>query len=198
MAQGISTNLNVGGQASCLQQAGIGFVFRYYSLTTQQAQKRLTKAEADLLSAAGLQIGVVYEDKPDVVEYFSNARGQQDGRNAFRYASQLPQPTGSAIYFAVDYDASAGRRCWRDYRLFQWRGARAEPKRRPRRRPVLRHWCLRFRFGMRLDQVQCAGGKPGVAGRIYPLDRKLVLQRLGCEAVGRQWGIVFPDVPRQL
>ena len=108
MAQGISTNLNVGGQASCLQQAGIGFVFRYYSLTTQQAQKRLTKAEADLLSAAGLQIGVVYEDKPDVVEYFSNARGQQDGRNAFRYASQLPQPAGSAIYFAVDYDASPG------------------------------------------------------------------------------------------
>ena len=108
MAQGISTNLNVGGQASCLQQAGIGFVFRYYSLTTQQAQKRLTKAEADLLSAAGLQIGVVYEDKPDVVSYFSSARGQQDGRNAFRYASQLPQPTGSAIYFAVDYDASPG------------------------------------------------------------------------------------------
>lgn len=32
--------------------------------------------------------------------------GQRDGQNAFHYASQLQQPPGSAIYFAVDYDAS--------------------------------------------------------------------------------------------
>jgi len=108
LKRGISTNHNVGGQAACLKQSGIDFVFRYYSLTTVQPEKRLTKAEADLLSAAGLELGVVYEDGPTAAAYFSNARGYQDGQNAFHYASILQQPTGSAIYFAVDYDAPAG------------------------------------------------------------------------------------------
>jgi|SRR5664280_626166 len=105
MKRGISTNHNVGGQAACLKQSGIDFVFRYYSLTTHQPEKRLSKPEADLLSAAGLQLGVVYEDGPTTSDYFSTARGNQDGQNAFHYASLLQQPTGSAIYFAVDYDA---------------------------------------------------------------------------------------------
>jgi hypothetical protein len=108
MSRGISTNHNVGSQAVCLKQAGVDFVFRYYSLTTHQPEKRLTKPEADALSAAGLQLGVVYEDGPTDARYFSNSRGQQDGANAYHYASLLKQPTGSAIYFAVDYDASAG------------------------------------------------------------------------------------------
>jgi hypothetical protein len=106
MSRGISTNHNVGGQAACLKQAGIDFVFRYYSLTTSQPEKRLTKPEADALSAAGLQLGVVYEDGPTDPSYFSKSRGQQDGKNAYHYASLLQQPTGSAVYFAVDYDAS--------------------------------------------------------------------------------------------
>lgn len=108
MKRGISTNHNVGGQAACLKQSGIDFVFRYYSLTTHQPEKRLTKPEADLLSAAGLELGVVYEDLPTAPSYFSNARGNQDGQNAFHYASLLQQPTGSAVYFAVDYDAPLG------------------------------------------------------------------------------------------
>jgi len=107
VARGVSTNHNVGSQATCLKQAGVDFVFRYYSLTTHQPEKRLTKPEADALSAAGLQLGVVYEDGPTDPSYFSNSRGQQDGANAYQYASLLQQATGSAVYFAVDYDASA-------------------------------------------------------------------------------------------
>jgi hypothetical protein len=108
MSQGISTNHNVGSIASALKTAGIDFVFRYYSLTTTQAEKRLTKAESDLLSAAGLQVAVVYEDLPTSGGYFSNQRGLQDGANAYHYAALLQQPIGSAIYFAVDYDAFSG------------------------------------------------------------------------------------------
>jgi len=50
-------------------------------------------------------IGVIYEDLPNVVSYFTNARGIQDATNAFNTAVAMGQPTGSAIYFAVDYNA---------------------------------------------------------------------------------------------
>jgi hypothetical protein len=106
MKNGISTNLNLANYATCLKQKGIDFVFRYYSQTTHQAEKRLTMAEAQALSDAGLQIGVVYEDLPTAISYFSGSRGHQDGVNAYHYAVSLHQPVGSAIYFTVDYDAS--------------------------------------------------------------------------------------------
>jgi hypothetical protein len=106
MKRGISTNRNVMSQASCLKQSGIDFVFRYFSQTTHQPEKRLTQSEAEALSAAAIQIGVVYEDAPTSVSYFSRTRGHQDGVNAYNAALNLHQPVGSAIYFAVDYDAS--------------------------------------------------------------------------------------------
>jgi len=103
---GISTNRNVSARAVQLKAAGIDFVFRYYSQTTHQLEKRLTRAEAEALCAAGLEVGVVYEDAPTVIAYFSGSRGHQDGVNAFNAGLALHQPAGSAIYFAVDYDAT--------------------------------------------------------------------------------------------
>ena len=107
MKNGISTDLDVTNSAACLKQAGIDFVFRYYSTTTTLSQKRLTLSEADAIIAAGLMIGIVYEDGPTLASYFTNARGVQDATNAFNTAISLGQPSGSAIYFTVDYDASA-------------------------------------------------------------------------------------------
>ena len=49
----------------------------YYSLTTTQPEKRLTKPESDLLSSAGLH-AVVYEDLPTSISYFSMPRCLQD------------------------------------------------------------------------------------------------------------------------
>jgi len=106
MKRGISTNRNVATHAACLKQQGMDFVFRYYSLTTHQTEKRLTQAEAEALSAAGLEIGVVYEDAPTSLSYFSGGRGHRDAVNAYHAALSLHQPPGSAIYFAVDYDAA--------------------------------------------------------------------------------------------
>jgi len=105
MKNGISTNQNVTAAASCLKQAGIDFAFRYYSTTTTQPDKRLTLAEANAILVAGLILAIVYEDGPTTVSYFSNARGQQDATNAFNTALSIGQPSGSAIYFTVDYDA---------------------------------------------------------------------------------------------
>jgi hypothetical protein len=38
-------------------------------------------------------------------DHFTYERGQSDATNAYQQARALGQPSGSAIYFAVDYDA---------------------------------------------------------------------------------------------
>jgi hypothetical protein len=106
MSQGISTNRRLTGKAQCLRTQGQSFVCRYFSRTTHQPEKRLLKAEADALIAAGLQIVTVYEDGPTNATYFSKQRGHDDAVGAHGFAQEIGQPAGSAIYFAVDYDAT--------------------------------------------------------------------------------------------
>jgi hypothetical protein len=103
---GISTNRRTTEHVACLHSAGIQFVARYYSTTTHQPEKVLTRSEAQAISAAGMTIVTVYEDLPTKVDYFSTSRGQRDGVNAYHTAVDLGQPRGSGIYFAGDYDAS--------------------------------------------------------------------------------------------
>lgn len=91
----------------CLQSNGIAFVGRYYSRTTQIQGKKLTPAEAQLLSTADLAIVAVYEDGPTSASYFSADRGVADANGAIAQAAGVGQPNGSAIYFTVDYNAAA-------------------------------------------------------------------------------------------
>ena len=92
---------------ACLQQNGYSFIGRYYSDTTHISGKKLTAAEAQLISAAGIDIVAVYEDGPTSYSYFSASRGTQDANGALAQALSVGQPDGSAIYFTVDYDATA-------------------------------------------------------------------------------------------
>lgn len=105
MARGISTNVNIGSIAAALKAENISFAARYYSSTTRQRQKRITRGEAQEILRAGIALALVYEDGPTDDQYFSRARGEQDARHALDYAAELGQPAGTAIYFAVDYDA---------------------------------------------------------------------------------------------
>lgn len=89
----------------CLKQNGITFIGRYYSRTTQIEGKKLTQAEAQLISSNDLEIVAVYEDGPTSYSYFSAARGTADANGALQQAAAIGQPEGSAIYFTVDYDA---------------------------------------------------------------------------------------------
>jgi len=91
----------------CLQSAGIAFVGRYYSRTTQIPGKKLTESEALMLSEAGLWLVAVYEDGPTSYSYFSAARGTEDGQSAIAQAEVVGQPKGTCIYFTVDYNATA-------------------------------------------------------------------------------------------
>lgn len=105
MSRGISTSRNISPLAPCLSQAGIAFACRYYSYTTNFAEKRLTHAEAQALLVQGIKLVTIYEDGPTDDTYFSTERGQRDGTHAHQFAVALGQPPDTAIYFAVDYDA---------------------------------------------------------------------------------------------
>jgi len=104
MAKGFDTPDNCGGQAQNIRNAGYDFVARYLS---QSTWKRITATEAGQLKGAGLGIVFVYEDAPTGADYFSYGRGQVDATRAAQQANALNAPSGTTIYFAVDYDASA-------------------------------------------------------------------------------------------
>ncbi len=89
--------------AKQLAAAGIEFVVRY--LVPQRYEwKRLTKAEVEFIRAAGLQLASVFETSASRPAGGAVA-GSVDGQEAYNEAVLIGQPLGSAIYFAVDYDA---------------------------------------------------------------------------------------------
>jgi len=92
---------------TCLQSGGYQFIGRYYSRTTQIAGKKLTQSEAQLISLADISIVAVYEDGPTSYSYFSSDRGVADANGAIQQANAVGQPSESAIYFTVDYDATS-------------------------------------------------------------------------------------------
>jgi hypothetical protein len=98
-------------KAAILRASGVQTVARYYSRDTIAPSKRLTVAEARELARGGLRLCIVYEGRfGDKVDNFDKIAGIADGRYARSYAhGSIGQPTGSAIYFAVDFDASVSQ-----------------------------------------------------------------------------------------
>ncbi|MBZ2207249.1 DUF1906 domain-containing protein [Massilia soli] len=102
--KGLDTAAELTRHASALRSQGYDFAMRYYS---HNAAKNLSLGEARALSAAGLLIGAVWETAATHASFFSRAQGVADGAAAFNMArATIGQPAGSAIYFAVDYDAT--------------------------------------------------------------------------------------------
>lgn len=87
--------------AARLQAAGVEYVGRYLG----KSWKSISQKEVDVLSNAGLKIISIWETNPTNARYFSEDKGIVDGQEALAYAKSIGQPEGSAIYFAVDYDA---------------------------------------------------------------------------------------------
>ncbi|WP_088187026.1 DUF1906 domain-containing protein [Desulfosporosinus sp. FKA] len=90
-----------------LKIAGILAVGRYLGYKQGWA-KSLTPDEVRLIQAAGLAIFLIWESNPIRKSYFSYAQGAADAKKAVMEAEFLNVPNGTAIYFAVDYDAQAG------------------------------------------------------------------------------------------
>ncbi len=89
--------------ADNLKAQGIAFICRYL-VPASMAWKRLTKAEADVITAAGINILSVFESSANRASAGKTA-GLTDGMAAMKEAQIVGQPVGTTIYFAVDYDA---------------------------------------------------------------------------------------------
>lgn len=90
-------------KAKAMYAAGMRFACRYL-VPASMAWKRLTRAEAEAITAAGLKIVSVFQRGTNDAAGGA-ANGSRDGKAAFQEAKAIGQPEGTAIYFAVDYDA---------------------------------------------------------------------------------------------
>lgn len=105
----IDTPWNTSSKVQDLKNEGIETVIRYYDFSNSHIhpEKRLEPSEAVALSDAGLNIVVVFQAANNKAADFSMNQGHLAGQEAFHWAKQtIKQPYGSAIYFAVDFDAS--------------------------------------------------------------------------------------------
>jgi len=87
---------------------GYGGVYRYVCSDSSEAGmpgKRLSKAEADQILTAGLDIGLHGEDEATAAQQGYN-RGLAQGRQWGDYAASIGAPAQCAIVAAVDYDTS--------------------------------------------------------------------------------------------
>jgi peptidoglycan hydrolase-like protein with peptidoglycan-binding domain len=108
-----TTGANIGGMdtvTDCttfvgqMSAQGMKFAARYYS---DDPSKALSLTEAQALSSGGLAIVAVFENLNNDANQFSTAIGQAQAATALQLAATIGQPRGTAIYFAVDYDATS-------------------------------------------------------------------------------------------
>ena len=105
MASGIDIATDAGQHINAIRGANLDFVARYYRNPTSHWPS-LSASEARILSQAGLDLAVVWEAASTQASYFSRLAGVNDSTSAYHQANTIGQPAASAIYFAVDYDAS--------------------------------------------------------------------------------------------
>lgn len=104
MFYGVDTVSNVTNLVGSLKVHEYFFVARYYSLAGNS--KRTSAAEMAAIGNAGLKRISVYQNLHNAYSKFSASIAQGDASDAISQAKACGQMSG-AIYFAVDYDASA-------------------------------------------------------------------------------------------
>ena len=110
--KGLDAAVNLTQKANCLRNQGFDFAIRYYNVSNTQKfpEKRLTRPEAKALVSAGFLLGVVFQQAGNAIGSFNRDIGIRHGKRAHDLAvNSIGQPAGSAIYFAVDFDASASQ-----------------------------------------------------------------------------------------
>ena len=90
--------------AANILSSGYLFVGRYYSNAGND--KRMLPSEAAIIGNAGLKRFTVYQNLHNEYSKFSAAIASGEASDALQQASADGQPTGTCIYFAVDFDAS--------------------------------------------------------------------------------------------
>ena len=92
-------------KAAALKSNGYFVVGRYLTGTVNGKSKALTASEIQIIFNAGLRFFPIYQSGGASNSYFNSARGTSDARAAITAAENLGIPSGSIIYFAIDYDA---------------------------------------------------------------------------------------------
>ena len=103
-AQGIDLPTDASDALNEIRDSKLDFVARYYRSPISR-WPTLTAAEAQRLSGLGVNIVAVWESHSHDPAYFTYQTGYSDALTAYAQAKGIGQPAGSAIYFAVDYNA---------------------------------------------------------------------------------------------
>jgi hypothetical protein len=104
LVRGIDMGLDSRDVTQELKGSGLNFVARYYRSPVSRWPP-LTAEEARAISSKGMKVVAVWQHLSHRPDHFTYERGHSDAIHAYRQARALGQPPGSAIYFAVDYDA---------------------------------------------------------------------------------------------
>jgi len=91
---------------AALKAAGVSLVMRYVS--TAGNPKNITKGEYQALTAAGIQVGLVYETSANWMLGGYNT-GLADARSARAQATAVGYPTWQRLWYAADWDASSAQ-----------------------------------------------------------------------------------------
>ena len=94
-------------QALDIKNAGYTHVGRYLtgSVGKEHTPKYLTSAEVKNIENAGLSVFPIYQDGGYELNYFKDpSQGSVDAQTAILAAERIGIPSGTTIYFAVDFD----------------------------------------------------------------------------------------------
>jgi hypothetical protein len=100
--RGIDTTANLTPHLPMLVANGVTHASRYLRAGG------ITKAEADAIRAAGINLILNFEGAGDHISAFSAATGTRDGAASRARAEAMGAPAGTAIYFSCEPDASKG------------------------------------------------------------------------------------------
>ena len=103
-ARGIDMALDSRDVVQELKGSGLHFVARYYRSPLSRLPP-LSPDEARAVSGSGMKLVAIWQYQSNRPEHFSYERGYADAIMAYQQARAVGQPNGSAIYFAVDYNA---------------------------------------------------------------------------------------------
>ena len=92
---------------SKLKESGYTYVGRYLTNLEGGMDKKMTREEAQLIIDNGLKIIPIFSEASRRPEYFTKEQGMNDAVKAISAADELGLPSGTILYFAVEYDCLA-------------------------------------------------------------------------------------------
>jgi hypothetical protein len=104
-----------------LHAAGVRTIIRYYNHanSTKLPEKRVERAEALAIAAAGMGLAVVFQQRQKLIIDFTIDKGRAAGARAVELTASVGQPAGGVIYFGVDSDFVAASELLQIRRFFE-------------------------------------------------------------------------------